>query len=115
MARLGIGRPLSPKLQLALEEAVVNVMEYAYPAGSHGDVNIRVTFDGLLLRMIISDNGIPFDPTEVYAADTTLSAEERPVGGLGILLIRELMDIINYEREDGKNILTLTKRIEETK
>ncbi len=111
-ARLKIGRPLAPKLQLALEEAVVNVMEYAYPAGRQGDVNIRATFDGHLLRLIISDSGIPFDPTEATAVDTTLSAEERPVGGLGIMLIRELMDIINYEREGGKNILTLTKKIE---
>ena len=110
-ARLNIAKPLAPKLRLALEEAVVNVMEYAYPAGRKGEVNIRVTCDGDLLRLIITDTGIPFDPTEAAAADTTLSAEERPVGGLGILLIRKLMDVINYEREHGKNILTLTKRL----
>ena len=110
-ARLNIAKPLAPKLRLALEEAVVNVMEYAYPAGRKGEVNIRVTYDGDLLRLIITDTGIPFDPTEAAAADTTLSAEERPVGGLGILLIRKLMDVINYEREHGKNILTLTKRL----
>jgi sigma-B regulation protein RsbU (phosphoserine phosphatase) len=59
----------------------------------------------------ISDSGIAFNPTEAVKADTTLSAEERPIGGLGILLMRELMDFINYERIDGRNILTLTKKI----
>jgi len=112
MARLNIGKPLAPKLRLALEEAVVNVMEYAYPAGKQGNVTVRTTFDGERLRFIIIDSGISFNPTEAVKADTTLSAEERPVGGLGILLMRELMDFINYERIDGNNILTLTKKLE---
>jgi sigma-B regulation protein RsbU (phosphoserine phosphatase) len=111
MTRLGIGKPLAPKLRLALEEAVVNVMEYAYPAGIQGDIDVRATYDGERLRFIISDSGIAFNPTETASADTTLTAEERPVGGLGILLMRELMDFINYERVEGRNILTLTKRI----
>lgn len=112
MARLNIGKPLASKLRLALEEAVVNVMEYAYPAGKQGNVTVRTTFDGERLRFIIIDSGISFNPTEAVKADTTLSAEERPVGGLGILLMRELMDFINYERIDGNNILTLTKKLE---
>ena len=113
MTRLNIGKPLASKLRLALEEAVVNVMEYAYPAGSSGDVNIRVTSDGKQLKFIITDSGISFDPTEASKADTTLSAEERPVGGLGILLVRELMDSINYERIDKKNVLTMKKTIKQ--
>ncbi len=116
LTRLNIGRPLAPKLRLAVEEAVVNVMEYAYPADSKGDVNIRITCDGERLRFIISDTGISFNPTEAKKADTTLTAEERPVGGLGILLIRELMDSVNYERVrpaagPAKNVLTLTKEL----
>ncbi len=112
MTRLDIVKPLSSSLRLALEEAVVNVMEYAYPAGTKGDVIIRVTSDGERLRFIITDSGVSFDPTEASKADTTLSAEERPVGGLGMLLVRELMDSINYERIDGKNILRMTKTID---
>ena len=108
MARLDIGKPLAPKLRLALEEAVVNVMEYAYPAGTKGSIDIRVACTASrLLKFVITDAGISFNPTEATAADTTLSAEERPVGGLGILLVRELMDSINYERTNGKNVLTL--------
>ena len=112
MEQLGIGKPLSYQLRLALEEAVVNVMEYAYPAGTTGNVNIHVTSDGQRLTFIITDTGIPFNPTEASTADTSLSAEERPVGGLGIFLVRELMDSINYVRIDGKNVLTLSKKIE---
>ena len=107
--RLNIDKSLGRQLQLAVEEAVVNVMEYAYPAGTTGDISIRVTSDGHRLKYIISDSGVPFNPTEAATADTTLSAEERPVGGLGIFLVRQLMDSINYERIDGKNVLTLRK------
>lgn len=106
---LSIDKPLANKLRLAVEEAVVNVMEYAYPKGTTGNINIRATSNGHCLKFIITDSGIPFNPTEVATADTTLSAEERPIGGLGILLVRELMDSINYERIDGKNVLTLSK------
>ena len=109
--QLNIEKSLGHKLRLAVEEAVVNVMEYAYPAEKTGEVNIRATLNGERLKFIITDSGIPFNPTEVSAADTTLSAEERPVGGLGILLVREMMDSINYERIDGKNVLTLMKEI----
>ena len=63
------------------------------------------------LKLVITDYGVAFDPTEATKADTTLSVEDRPIGGLGILLVRELMDSINYERIDGKNILTLKKRM----
>ena len=109
--QLSLDKSMVGKLRLAVEEAVVNVMEYAYPKGTTGDVNIRATSNGRRLKFIITDAGVSFNPTEVAAADTTLSAEERPVGGLGILLVRELMDSINYERIDGKNVLTLTKSI----
>lgn len=108
---LSLDKSLTGKLRLAVEEAVVNVMEYAYPAGSTGEVNIRATSNGHRLKFIITDSGVSFNPTEVSTADTTLSAEERPVGGLGILLVRQLMDSINYERVDGKNVLTLIKTI----
>ncbi|MBO7120578.1 MAG: SpoIIE family protein phosphatase [Bacteroidaceae bacterium] len=107
---LSLSKTLTGKLRLAVEEAVVNVMEYAYPQGKTGEIGIRAISNGHRLQFVISDSGRPFNPTEVSAADTTLSAEERPIGGLGILLVRELMDSINYERIDGKNVLTLSKR-----
>lgn len=108
--RLGIERSLTYKLRLAIEEAVVNVMEYAYPKGQRGDVNVRITSNGERMKIVITDNGIAFNPTEFSSADIHLSAEDRPVGGLGILLVRKLMDTINYERTKGKNVLTLRMR-----
>jgi sigma-B regulation protein RsbU (phosphoserine phosphatase) len=113
--QLGIEKPFARKLQLAVEEAVVNVIDYAYPAGKVGNIDVKVTSNGHQLRFIITDEGIAFNPTEASQVDTTLSAEERPVGGLGILLVRELMDSVNYERVDGKNILTLCKEMENKK
>ncbi|MBR1803748.1 MAG: SpoIIE family protein phosphatase [Muribaculaceae bacterium] len=107
--QLGLDSTLSQQMKLAVEEAVVNVMQYAYPAGTTGDVTITAKSNGMCLKFIITDAGNPFDPTEAAKADTTLSVEERPIGGLGIFLVREMMDSINYERFDGKNILTLSK------
>lgn len=98
-------------LNLALEEAVVNVMEYAYPIGVQGDVTIEAIANEKCLVFIISDSGIPFDPTQKEEVDTTLSAEERSIGGLGIHLVREIMDFIDYKYRDSKNILTLSKKI----
>ena len=94
---------------LAVEEAVVNVMSYAYPVGTQGDVAITAKGTDHSIKFIITDEGKAFDPTMKSEADTTLSAEERPIGGLGILLVQSLMDSINYERAKGKNVLTITK------
>ena len=102
---------LAMGLNLALEEAVTNVMMYAYPAGESGTVEIEV--DAREDRMVFrqTDAGVPFDPTAAPAADITLGVEERPIGGLGIFLVRQIMDSVVYERRDGRNILTLTKNI----
>lgn len=109
--KINLEASLALQLHLAVEEAVVNVMDYAYPKGTEGKIEICMMFNGQSLRIIITDSGVPFDPTAKEKADTTLSVEDRQIGGLGILLVRELMDSINYEREDGKNILTLIKTI----
>ena len=109
--RLDIEKSLGRQLRLAVEEAVVNVINYAYPDDTEGDVTVKMMSDGETLQCQIIDSGIPFDPTTKEKVDITLSAAERQVGGLGILLVRELMDSINYERKDEQNVLTLTKKI----
>lgn len=101
------------KINLAVEEAVVNVIEYAYPKGV-GEVNTKLMVVGDCLEIEITDSGIPFDPTLKGDVDTTLKAEERPIGGLGIYLVRQIMDTINYQYKDGKNVLKLTKKITST-
>ena len=109
--KLGVEKSLARQLRLAVEEAVVNVIEYAYPTDTEGDITIKMMSDGHILHFQIIDTGIAFDPTSKQKTDTTLSVEDRQIGGLGILLVRELMDSINYERTDGKNILTLIKKL----
>jgi sigma-B regulation protein RsbU (phosphoserine phosphatase) len=102
---------LCMQLNLAIEEAVVNVMKYAYPQGVKGMVSIDATITEKELKFVISDNGTPFDPTAKTEVDTTLSAEERSIGGLGIHLIRQIMDSINYEYIERRNVLTLLKKL----
>jgi sigma-B regulation protein RsbU (phosphoserine phosphatase) len=112
---LNVPQKLNMPINLALEEAVSNVMLYAYPGRNDGKVFVEylenVTPDGKQLIFTISDSGIPFDPTRKEEADISLSAEERNIGGLGIHLVRQLMDEIRYERVEDKNILTLVKNI----
>ena len=100
----------SMQLNLALEEAVVNVMSYAYPEGTKGYVDIKAESDETYMKFIITDRGTPFDPTTREEVDTTLPIEERRIGGLGIFLVRKMMDAIEYEYKDGQNILTLKKK-----
>ncbi len=107
----GLDMSFTMSLNLALEEAVVNVMTYAYPEGTAGTVDIDIKTNGEQFTCVISDSGTPFDPTQTPDADTTLSAEERPIGGLGIFLVRQIMDDLRYQYVDNKNVLTLTKTL----
>ena len=108
---MGFDGALTAQLTLAIEEAVVNVMKYAYPPQTRGDVTIEAQSNDLRLKFTIIDSGMPFDPTVRAEVDTTLSAEDRPIGGLGIHLVRKIMDSINYERVDSLNVLTLRKKL----
>lgn len=102
---------LTTSLNLALEEAVVNVMLYAYPEGTRASVEVEATTtpDSLIFKII--DSGKPFDPTAAPDVNLNAGVEERPIGGLGIHLVRTIMDEISYERWDDKNILTMIKKI----
>lgn len=106
-ARIGLDTATSYKIRLALEEAVVNVINYAYSKTKQGEVIIEMMANDKHLRIIITDSGMHFDPTMAEKPDTTLAVEERPIGKMGILLMRELMDTINYERINGKNVLRM--------
>lgn len=109
--RLNVDGKTAAGLRLALEETVVNVINYAYPAGEQGTVTILADSNRSQVRFTVSDFGIPFDPTSVLEADTTLDVQNRPIGGLGVLLTRKLMDSISYTRRNGQNFLSLTKNI----
>ena len=94
--------------QLAAEEACTNVAKYAYP-GKDGMIHIVAKVAGDRLDLIIEDWGIPFNPTAHAVALSQASAEDRPIGGLGIHLIRNYVDGMFFEFRDGKNALTLVK------
>ena len=99
------------QLNLALEEAVVNVMSYAYP-GQQGRP-ITLTAEPLTdgIRFLLIDDGIPFDPTRQATHDPALmDSDDRPIGGLGILLVREYMSDITYKYDNGHNLLGMTLR-----
>ena len=106
----------SPKagmqIEMALEEVFVNIAQYAYDAGG-GDVLVRVSFPGdeASVEITFIDSGQPFNPLEKPDPDITLSAEERQIGGLGIWLVKENMDLVQYRNENGKNILTIRRKL----
>lgn len=106
----GVDMALIASLNLALEEAATNVVLYAYDGGT-GFVDIDAIYTPQQLKFVITDTGIPFDPTQMKDADITLSVEERPIGGLGIFLVRQIMDTVHYERVNDHNVLTLIKNL----
>lgn len=100
------------QLDVAVEEIFVNIAHYAYNP-EVGDATVRCCVGGSPLQVTIQflDHGKPFNPLAKEDADTTLSAEERDIGGLGILMVKKSMDTVDYAYEDGKNILTIKKSI----
>ena len=99
------------EIELAVEEALANICLYAYPDSS-GEVVIRCARDEtqhFLIELI--DTGVPFDILARPAPDLTVDAAQRQIGGLGIPLIRALMDNVTYHREGARNILRLTARL----
>ncbi|MBQ9201689.1 MAG: SpoIIE family protein phosphatase [Bacteroidales bacterium] len=106
-----LDQSLAMSLNLALEEAVTNVIMYAYPEGSDGLVDVEAVIRKDSLEFIVSDSGQPFDPTRAPEVDVTLGVEERAIGGLGIYLVRNIMDEVRYERTEGKNVFSMIKFI----
>ena len=102
---------LAMNINLAIEEAVSNIIFYAYNDNGRHKIKISVSLEDKMLTIEIKDNGIRFNPLEQQQPDISLSTEERPVGGLGIFLISQIMDEMNYTRNNNENILTLHKTI----
>ena len=86
-------------------------MMYAYPEGTEGLVDIVARVLDDKLEFMITDSGMAFDPTQLPEVDISASVEDRRIGGLGIHMIRNIMDTLVYDRVNGKNILSMTKNI----
>ena len=106
-----LDQALLSSVDLALEEALANVIMYAYPEGEKGDVTLSTHVKGNTIYMKISDMGIPFNPLEQKEADLDVPLKERQIGGLGIHLIKEIMDEVAYAYEEGMNVLRMSKQI----
>ncbi|WP_455664920.1 ATP-binding protein [Phocaeicola sp.] len=104
---------LAYSIRLSCEEIIVNIISYAYPAGTAGYIWLNVTKEKKCLRIEIRDGGVPFNPIERQDPDISQELEEREIGGLGIFLVLQNMDNVEYRYEEGENKLILRKKIED--
>ncbi len=107
----GLSMSLVLSLNLVLEEALMNTISYGYDDDRKHTIEIDFNKTGDVLSITIIDDGHAYDPTLKAEPDITLPAEDRPVGGLGIFLIKKTMDTIEYQRRENKNYLLLIKNI----
>lgn len=96
-------------MNLALEEILANIISYGYQDTQEHKISLRLILEENALIAEVEDDGIPFNPLNVQGPDITLPIEDRPIGGLGIHLTKKMMDGIDYEQRDGKNLLRLRK------
>ena len=100
------------QIDIAIDELFGNIAHYAYhPEVGDATVRVEVTEDPLSVVVTFIDNGVPYDPLAKEDPDTTLSVEERKIGGLGIYMVKKSMDDIAYEYKDGQNILKIKKNL----
>ena len=99
-------------IDVAVDELFSNIAHYAYnPETGYATVRVDVKKDPLAVEITFIDHGVPYDPLAKVDPDTTLSVDDRQIGGLGIFIVKKSMDAVNYEYKDGKNILTIKKNI----
>ena len=106
--------PMKAQMQIdiAIDELFGNIAHYAYnPEIGKATVRVEVIEDPLAVTITFIDNGVPYDPLAKADPDTTLSAEEREIGGLGIYMVKKSMDEITYEYKEGQNILAIKKSL----
>jgi serine/threonine-protein kinase RsbW len=106
-----LSQVLAMNINLVIEEALSNIIFYAFKDNGKHEIKISVSLTNKKLIIKISDKGIPFNPLSLQQPDITLPAEERPIGGLGVFLISQIMDKMSYTRQMNQNILTLNKNI----
>ncbi len=103
------GPPLH-QVQLSLEEHLTNIIRYAYDDPSEHRISVLLEFGDGQLRIEVSDDGRPFNPLTFPEPNLSLPIEKRPIGGLGIHMLRKSMDQVEYRREGQRNILVMSKR-----
>ena len=99
------------RFNLALEEVLTNVISYGFPDGGRHEIDVAIRHRNGALQATVSDDGVAFDPLAQPAPDISAPVEHRTVGGLGIHLVRELSETIDYRRDGGRNVLSFRLRI----
>lgn len=108
MEQSGLSMKAQMDVSVAFEEMFVNVVSYAY-IDAPGDVKVKIEIKQGRFEVTLVDSGIKYNPLEKEDPDITLSAEERAIGGLGIFMVKKMMDEVNYEYVDGHNSFTFVK------
>ena len=98
-------------VNVALDELLANELSHAMAGRDSGSLTVEVELEQERLAVTLTDDGPPFDPFTQDTPDTTLPVDDRPIGGLGIHLVRKLMDEVSYERRDGQNVVVLVKQL----
>ena len=99
------------KINLALDEVLTNIISYAYEDEGDHEIDIRLTLDQDVVTVKVEDDGRAYDPIETPTPDLAAGIDERPIGGLGVHIVRSMMDGLEYRRKDGRNVLIMRKRI----
>jgi anti-sigma regulatory factor (Ser/Thr protein kinase) len=107
----GIDTKVRRSLNLVFDELLNNTISYGYDDDAEHDIHLALRLKAGTLHVTISDDGRPFNPFEINAPDTTLSLEERQIGGLGVHLVRSVMDGVSYERKGERNVITMNMRV----
>lgn len=105
-----IDEKIITNLYLAIDELLTNIIRYGYRDEKEHTINIRYSIENELLTLQIEDDSYPFNPNDAPLPDLTADLQNRKIGGLGIYLVKNMMDDVKYITQNGKNILTLTKR-----
>ena len=108
-AEHGLGEEIAHAINLSLDELLTNTISYGFEDGEPHSIGIVIEAPGDRVAVTIRDDAIAFDPTQAGDPDLDLDLDDRPIGGLGIHIVRAMMDEVRYERVDGQNRLTLTK------
>ena len=109
---LSLDMELQMNLNLVMEEMVSNIIFYAYPEGVEATIELLAECDGKELTLILSDQGRAFDPTLKENFDMDVNPAERELGGMGIFIVKNIMNQVTYQRLEGRNLLTMKKSID---
>lgn len=109
-AEMSVTEEVVHDLDLALDEVLGNILRHGYGPGVPGEIHLVLEFDRETIRLEVRDRARPFNPLDVPEPDLDVDLEDRPVGGLGVHILRRVMDRVEYAREAGENRMTLERK-----